>query len=518
VCWQTHPSESAFVVTLAFTKRKEILMQLFSKIRIVLLTLLLTLFMVACGSAEEPAPEPPPAVAPAEVSEPEAAEESTDTPEEPTATVEPTAEPTPEPTATSEPTATAEPTPEPAADLSGLAADFVPYESAFAGLALAHPADWVFEDFFFTIFASDAELLEAAMEDDDLPDDLDGRVFGLLLSLSAEEADVSSAEEMLDQALEEFEMTEGEGEILEGPVEMDFNGQPGMYLVVAAEEDGVEVAILYLTIFNEELERTAVMIGFTSPAGMDEFLPVLLAMADTIEMVEPDMESLFDFDFDLDGEDMDGFEMDVALAAPGHRLILEETVAEGDEHHYYFIATDRGRLTAVVTPLGDLDVVLEIYDENDELLLEVDEDFGEETISFSSTDEEPAFYTLVVRGYADQGGDYLIDLEANEGIILYLVDGDEVFGLLGDDSWLEYAVVLDEGETITVVVSPEAGFDVMVDIYDVDDVLLENVDSGFSGEPETLSFTAPADGVYFLVVQGFIGDVGQYLLSITLEE
>jgi outer membrane biosynthesis protein TonB len=63
---------------------------------LVLLTMLLALFLVACGGSDEPEP----AEAPAETSQPEA-------PEEPTVTTEPT----PEPTDTPEPTNTPEPTP-----------------------------------------------------------------------------------------------------------------------------------------------------------------------------------------------------------------------------------------------------------------------------------------------------------------------------------------------------------------------------------------------------------------------
>jgi hypothetical protein len=471
---------------------KEIVM----KYRLIITAVLLALFVVACGSTEEPTPEPPPIEAPAE---------------EPTAVVEtPTA--TAEPTNTPEPTATPEPTPDPAAELSGLAADFVPYESAFSGITLAHPPDWVFMDFFFTIFASDADLLASAMDEDDLPDDLDGNVFGFLLGVPLDEVEDSSPEAIMDEFMADFDVTDDEVEIVEGPVEMTFNGQPGLYVVAVGEEDGTELALLYLAVINEELGYMAVMLAVTSPSSIDQFKPQLLAIANTIEMSEPDMDSLFDFDFDLD---QDAFETDLDLSEPGHRLYLTDTLAEAEEHHYQFVATDLGTITAVVTPLDGLDVVLEIYDEEEELLLQVDESFGVETVTFTGP-EALGYYTLVVRGYAEQGGDYIIDLETNSGVTLFLIDGDEVISLLGEAARLEYAVILNEGEQLTAVALPEADLDIVLEIYDIDEELLLDVDNGFSGESETLVFTAPADGVYFLVARGFAGSIGQYALSVEI--
>jgi hypothetical protein len=468
---------------------------------LVLLTMLLALFLVACGGSDEPAP----AEAPAETSQPEPAEE-------PTATTEPT----PEPTDTPEPTNTPEPTPtdEPAQDLSSLAADFVSYESPFSGLTLAHPPDWLFMDFFLTIFASDGELLDTMMEEDRLPDNLDENVFGFLVATSAEDFEGLSPEEVLDQAIGEFDLTDSDVDIIEGPVEMTFNDQPGIYIIATSEEDGTEVALVYLIIFNETLNRNALMVALTAPSAVDQFLPQLLAIANTIEMDEPDMGDFFDFDpddFDLDG-DPDAADR---LAEPGHRLVLTDTLAVDDEHIYEFTASAGQMITAVVTPFGDLDVVLELYDIDDELLLQVDDFFGEEVLEF--TIEDTGYYALAVRGYAGQGGDYTIDLLTSEDVILFLVNEDEVVSLLGEAAELEYALVLNAGDTLTAVALPETGLDIVLELYDADDNLLLDTDIGFSGESETLVFTASDDDIYFLVVRGFAGDIGQYTLVIEIE-
>jgi hypothetical protein len=204
------------------------------------------------------------------------------------------------------------------------------------------------------------------------------------------------------------------------------------------------------------------------------------------------------------------------LPRSGHQIVIGESLAEGERHHYNFVATDLGTITAVVTPFDGFDVVLEIFDASNELLLQVDESFGEERLTFTG----PAplgRYTLVVSGFEGDTGDYRLTLDANSGVTLFLVDGDEVLSLLGLASRLEYAVALNVGETVTAVAHPDPNLDLTLQLYDLDENLLLEVNESTVGQSETLTYSSLATGVYFLVARTELGSIGQFTLTLTVD-
>ena len=115
---------------------------------------LLGLLLTACGGSEEPTPIP-------ETSPP--TEELSSEP-----TVVPTEEPAPEPADEPEPSEepTAEPPPEPTEEPVPVG-DFVEFTAEVEGLTLGYPADWVYDDTFFLIFASSEELMMEMGPNDD---------------------------------------------------------------------------------------------------------------------------------------------------------------------------------------------------------------------------------------------------------------------------------------------------------------------------------------------------------------
>lgn len=83
----------------------------------------------------------------------------------------------------------------------------------------------------------------------------------------------------------------------------------------------------------------------------------------------------------------------------------------------------------------------------------------------------------------------------------YYLDGNDVF----------YAIDLEEGESITVTVAPDPGYDAAVYVREScgeGAACLAGADAGLKGAQEVLPFTAPADGTYLIVVDGARGGGG----------
>jgi hypothetical protein len=83
---------------------------------------------------------------------------------------------------------------------------------------------------------------------------------------------------------------------------------------------------------------------------------------------------------------------------------------------------------------------------------------------------------------------------------------------------LAYQVVLDRDCEIDVVLTPDTFVDlalyVMTDCDDVDAGCVAGRDQGSQGGQEQVSFSAVADTPYFIVVDGFLGDSGEFALAV----
>jgi hypothetical protein len=192
---------------------------------------------------------------------------------------------------------------------------------------------------------------------------------------------------------------------------------------------------------------------------------------------------------------------------PGSELVMTGAIVDGAYGRYRFMAGIDSAIKATVTPLDGLDVVLEVYNfATDEKLLEVDNSFGVETLTF----QPPALdlYALEVSGYNGQEGRYEISLTASPDVLLELFSESTLYGWLDDTEEAEYVLDLRQGDQIVISAEPEEGFDLVLDLLDADDRQLASVDDGNRGELETLIYTISADDVYFVRVRGFAGAAG----------
>ncbi len=204
-------------------------------------------------------------------------------------------------------------------------------------------------------------------------------------------------------------------------------------------------------------------------------------------------------------------------APPGSTLQASDTLNEGSEHLFPFNSSAADIVvTAVVIPEGDLDVVVAIYDDStDTLLEEMDNSFGRETFSYSIPAE--GNYYFQVTGFDGDTGNYDIILTGPPEITFLLANRDEVQGSLGSDAQLDYYFRGDAGEIFTVSIETNDEIDLVIEIYADGDTQtpLAEIDDNLFGEGEELTFTIPNDGLYIIRIREFFGETGSFILTIT---
>ncbi|MCA9979511.1 MAG: PPC domain-containing protein, partial [Anaerolineales bacterium] len=202
------------------------------------------------------------------------------------------------------------------------------------------------------------------------------------------------------------------------------------------------------------------------------------------------------------------------LNEAGTELVVTASVEADGAVVFPFSAASGQAVTAVVTPLGEMDAVLRILDGDENVLDEVDAAFGEETITFTAP--ETAVYTLEVTEFSGAEGAFDMRLTAPAGVLLELYDGDFLFGWLDESGLADHFVNLTAEQTLVVTAVPEGELDIVLELQDVDEQALLQVDDSFGAE--TLTFTAPADGLYFIRIQDFAGGAdGKFSLTVTVE-
>lgn len=201
------------------------------------------------------------------------------------------------------------------------------------------------------------------------------------------------------------------------------------------------------------------------------------------------------------------------VGSTGTTLIVSDSLDEGDdEGDDYPFAVDQGEVArAIVDPDGEFDVVVEVWNDDTDVLVEsFDESFGREEVNFTAG--ETGNYYFKVLGFEGQGGSYTITLNGPPEVTFELIAGDQVSGDLGQSSLIDYHLRLQGGETVQIGAQPDADTDIVVELFDPEGNSLASADEGFSGETEQLSFTAPDTDdesiVYRLRISNFSGEPG----------
>ena len=180
-------------------------------------------------------------------------------------------------------------------------------------------------------------------------------------------------------------------------------------------------------------------------------------------------------------------------------------------HAFPFYAPAGAGINAQVVPAEGLDVVVEMWNDDDGSLLEIiDLSFDIEQVRFSAPAE--GNYSLVVRGFEGQTGEYTITLGGSGSVIFELAVGDEVTGLFDEQANIAFMLGLNPNETVVITSAPDAETDLVLELSDLDGNVLAGADDYFAGGAETLTYSAPpeieAGTLYFIRVRDFGGRTG----------
>jgi hypothetical protein len=194
-----------------------------------------------------------------------------------------------------------------------------------------------------------------------------------------------------------------------------------------------------------------------------------------------------------------------------------------DEAHAWIFRDGPARIDIVVQAGADLDAVLELYGPDYELIQRVDRSFaGGEEIAAAVDIPDDEDYTIVVRDFFDEGGDYTLsvrdavagDIDAEEqGEITPGIPVTATFAAGEAHAW---SFVSDSAAIVSIMALGDDHIDLVVELYDPDNFLIVRVDDSLSGEPELMEDVSIDPGRYTIVVYDYFGEAGEYGLFVQL--
>jgi hypothetical protein len=231
------------------------------------------------------------------------------------------------------------------------------------------------------------------------------------------------------------------------------------------------------------------------------------AVMNSIQVGEPSGESPFDLP------------TDVTPVPPGETIPLTAgafvsgSFVEDSYQDYTVQGVAGAPLAIAISPTTGFDVVLEVYDASDleSSLLRVDDGLSGDPEVAEFTPEADGEYIVRVEDWSGGAGEYEVGVfNADEALT--------ITAEVAEGGSNDVSVCVPAGEQLLVIVRPDEGFDVTLEITDADgNSLTDSIDQGFSGESE-VGFYLPTETeeshAAIVMVSGFAGQSGAYTLLI----
>jgi hypothetical protein len=457
------------------------------------------LLLAACGGGETPvaATEAPPVVAPTTA--------ATNT-APPTNTAVPTD--TPAPTNTPEPTATSEPE-----------VSFTEASDEALGITISHPEGWV------TDVADDGSLQlasEQALLDN--PDDIKEGMMVQAMNLPAEalafvvtDGDPNDPVAVLNAFASLFAEFSGEDDttltVREEAAATEIAGFDAATAVYDAISPDLEGVVKLVAISDPDNARVVFIFGATPSASQEQYLPIFDEMLNSVALTAPTATE--GTETTTPTGETEGFLL------PGD--VVENSVDDADGDAWSYIGLEGEVVDITVEPAEGFDLEVDVLDADGNSVIggKLDAVFDTEVIeglAFPAAGD----YLIVVTGFAGATGDYTLTVaEAgtgggtsdNGGVAPAgdLTIDESASGSITDAEPSNWTFGALENDFVDVIVTPEDGFDVVVDVLDADgNSLLDSPTDASFGTEIVPVVTIPADGLYTVQVSGFEGATGDY--------
>jgi hypothetical protein len=203
---------------------------------------------------------------------------------------------------------------------------------------------------------------------------------------------------------------------------------------------------------------------------------------------------------------------------------VQATLPAGVAHAWIF-RDGPARIDIIVEAGSDLDTVLEFFGPDLELIHRVDRTFtgGEEILAAVDVpgDED---YTIVVRDFFDEGGDYTLTVREAQADELDAVEQGEisagipVTGTLAEGEAHAWSFASEGATSLSILAMGEDHIDLVLELYDPDNFLIAHIDERLGGEPEIVEELEIGGGRYTLVIYDYFGEAGEYGLIVQLSE
>lgn len=200
---------------------------------------------------------------------------------------------------------------------------------------------------------------------------------------------------------------------------------------------------------------------------------------------------------------------------------IQSDLPAGGQHLWHFMANAGAPVSLVLDP-GSFDGVLSLYAPDGRELVSLDEGFsGDAEVVSGLPLPLTGEYTILVRSFAGDGGEYTLSLnEGGDETINFYDAGDLVYGQTQQETlqaneahaWFFSGLAGDEIMAEVIPLSTQLDLDIW--LLDPNVERLTAVDKLLAGQPEYLAYTLPQDGQYILLIRDFFGESGAYEITL----